>query len=159
MRAGVRAPAALPVEIAALLSAHQRAAWDALPAMERAHLARVGRTLLEAGHTAPDLLVAAVFHDVGKHTGRGGVRLLHRVARVLLDRFAPGQIARLRASSAAPALLYPLWLSVHHARLGAAHAGELGCSPRVCWLIAHHEDTPPVQDAGLAALQWADNRS
>lgn len=158
IRAGFIATNALPAEIAALLDDRQCAAWNALPASERAHLARVGRLLLDRGETSADLLIAAVFHDIGKHTERGSVRLAHRVARVLLDRFAPGIIGRIGALSNAPGPLVPLWLSVHHAGIGMETAAGLGLSPRACWLIAHHEDAPPVSDGDLATLQWADDR-
>lgn len=155
--AGFHPTPELPPEIATLLNDRQRAWWAELPVIERSHLARVGGILLEAGHTDPDLLTASVFHDIGKHSSRGGVRLPHRLLRVLLDLSAPWYIARLRASSGAIWPLHPLWLSVHHARLGAARAASLGCSARVCWLIAHHEDAPPVNDTDLAALQSADD--
>lgn len=159
LRAGLTPATALPAEIAGLLDDRQRNAWQALPAIERAHLARVGRLLLHRGETSSDLLVAAVFHDIGKHTEHGSVRLPHRIARVLLDRFAPGIIARIGVEPDAPTLIYPLWLSFNHPRIGQEQAALLGLSPRACWLIAHHEDKPPLTDADLATLQWADERS
>lgn len=158
LRAGFLPATALPKEIAALLDDRQRVAWNALPAIERAHLARVGRLLLARHEPSADILLAAVFHDIGKHTERGSVRLPYRVARVMLDRFAPDVIVRLRTMPGASGLLYPLWVSVHHARIGMEMATSLDLPPRVCWLIAHHEDEPPVSDVDLAALQWADDR-
>lgn len=159
LHAGFLPTAELPCKIATLLSERQRTAWEALPAIERNHLSRVGRLLLDRGESSPDLLIAAVFHDMGKHTATGSVRLLHRVMRVLLERLAPASIARLQVSPVAPKMIYPLWLSVHHARLGADAARELGCSPRTCWLIAQHEDAHLISDAELVSLRWADDRS
>lgn len=154
---GFRAPAELPPLIDALLTPAQRDAWRALPPVDRAHLARVGGILYAEGERDPDLLVAGIFHDIGKHDEQAPVLLPHRVLCVLLERAAPAVIVRLRRSSSAPGLLRPLWISVHHAALGAAKAREIGCSARTCWLIAHHEDAPPVADHDLSALQRTDD--
>jgi hypothetical protein len=43
--------------------------------------------------------------------------------------------------------------------LGAEKAAAANCSPRVCWLIAHHEDDPAPDDEGLRRLMAADNAS
>lgn len=157
--ASVRPPSSPPSEIDVLLTGDQREAWRSLPAVDRAHLSRVGQHLVAERITNPDLLVAAVFHDIGKHEGNVSVRLPHRVARVLMARWTPSLLDRLGRSADPSPPLRPLWLSVHHARLGASRARALGCSERACWLIAHHEDAPPVADRDLAALQRADNRA
>lgn len=157
--AGFGAMPALPPDIDRLMSEAQRRAWRAMPAIERAHLARVGRIIVEEGHRDDDLLLASVFHDIGKHDGRVSVRLPHRVVRVLAERWAPSLLDRLASLEQPPRVLRPLWLCVHHPRLGAEHARAIGCSERTCWLIAHHEDPPSVRDPELAALQHADNRA
>lgn len=159
IRAGFGAAPSLPHEIDALLTPVQRSAWQALPAVERAHLSRVAGRLVAEGYRDPDLLTAAAFHDIGKHDATASVRLPHRVARVLGERLAPPLLDRLRHRPEPPRLLRPLWLSVHHARLGADRARACGCSARTCWLIAHHEDAPPVHDPDLKMLQWADDQS
>ncbi|MBN9012775.1 MAG: hypothetical protein J0H25_06950, partial [Rhizobiales bacterium] len=83
------------------------------------------------------------------------IRAIDRVTRVLLRRRAPRLLARLSDVPNRP-LLHGLHLCVHHARLGAERARRLGCSERTIWLIAHHEDRDPGDDADLIALQKAD---
>lgn len=157
--AGFGAEPALPQEIDRLLTETQRTAWRELPTIERAHLARVGRIIVDEGHVDADLLIASIFHDIGKYDGRTPVRLPHRVARVLAERWTPSLLDGLRAMPRPPRVLRPLWLCVHHPRLGADRARAIGCSERSCWLIAHHEDPPPVGNPQLAALQRADDRA
>ncbi|MEJ7762899.1 MAG: hypothetical protein WKF80_08925 [Thermomicrobiales bacterium] len=144
----------------ALLTPSQRVAFAALSAFDRRHAIRVwGRVSREvpADH---DLAVAALLHDLAKAGSPGlpgRVHLPDRVTRVLLRRLAPGLLARL----ATPLPPVPRWrtglvLAVHHPSLGAAWAADIGCSPRVCWLIAHHHDRTPVKDPVLRALMAAD---
>jgi hypothetical protein len=144
-----------PPEVGDLLTPAQRAAFHALPAFDRAHLASVLSWLRAAGETDPDVLQAALLHDIGKHADGHRVMLIHRALNVLLERYAPGALARL-AHLPAPWWRAGLALAVHHPRLGAEMAAELGCSPRTCWLIAHHEDDPLPDDPHLLRLVEAD---
>ncbi|HEX5502425.1 MAG TPA: hypothetical protein VFW96_07355 [Thermomicrobiales bacterium] len=147
---------------AAVLTPAQHAAFARLPAADRRHAAAVLRLLLAAGARDPDLLVAALLHDLGKVAadGRGRARLPHRVAKVLLERYWPAAWAR---ASARPRRgpLRGCYLLHHHPALGAARAARLGASPRACALIAAHQDGPPppgLEDA-LRLLRWADDRA
>ena len=49
--------------------------------------------------------------------------------------------------------------AVHAVMLRAEKAMRAGCSPRVCWLIAHHEDDPLPADPQLQRLVAADDAS
>lgn len=119
---------------------------------DRRHLLQVRLRLEAAGCVDPDLLSTALLHDIGKVDDRGRVRLAHRVAHVLLRRFAPGLLGVL----ARPGRSHGLYLAVEHPRVGAALAREAGCSDRVCWLIAHHHDPAAAGDPGMAMLRMAD---
>jgi hypothetical protein len=83
------------------------------------------------------------------------VRLIDRVAKVLLKRASPGTLRKVAAA-------YPngrfsgLALTVIHPEIGAAAAREMGCSERTCWLIRNHEAESDLGDPDLARLQAAD---
>jgi len=150
----------LPVDrdaiLAATLSAPQTEAFRRLPIHDQAHLCRVYRALRDDGVIDPDLLAATLLHDIGKldPNGPGHVRLIDRVARVVLARLAPALLHRL-SRPPAPRWRRGLALAVHHPALGAEHAAALGSSDRTCWLIAHHHDASPT-DPDLRRLIAAD---
>jgi hypothetical protein len=132
------------------------AAWPlfaAMPTPDRRHALNVAAHLLAAGQADPDLLAAAMLHDVAK--GRR-MRLWHRVAGVLLAAIAPRLLARL-ASPDERSWRYPFHLYLHHSALSAEAALHAGCSPRTAGLI---RGDPDLSDASLlAALRRADEVS
>jgi putative nucleotidyltransferase with HDIG domain len=130
---------------------------ERLTPFDRAHHLRVYRLLVESGQTDPDLLLAGLLHDVGKADERGRVNPLHRAAHVLLRRLAPTRFERLAANGRW--FRHGLWLSVHHAELGAELARQAGASERCCALIRAHGDAGPQSDPLVAALIAADNAS
>lgn len=150
--------------------------FRSMPGYDRRHGLNVLRTLQERGYTDPDLLAAALLHDVGK-TGwgeKGGVlRLWHRVAVVLMRAFWPGLLERLGRPIPPGSPGYqsrgrwqqPFFVQQHHAGIGAELAHQAGCSPRTVALIGRHEDPPREAEAAwdqlstdplLVALQAAD---
>lgn len=146
------------VVASAYLSPPMMSLFEAMPRYDRQHALKVLRTLQEKGHAEPDLLVAALLHDVGKSAGRGGgLRLWHRVATVLLRAFWPSffeQLGKERPGN----WRYPFFVQQHHAALGAELARQAGCSVVAVELIRRHEDPPDqVDDDLLAALQGADS--
>jgi hypothetical protein len=137
------------------LTPSQRRAFLTLSVHDQAHSCRVFR-LLEREGAPDDVLVAGLLHDVGKNGPDGRVRLVHRVARVALRRVAPDLLARLARQPAGRGRV-GIARAVHHPRLGAEQARALGCDERVCWLIAHHEDAPTLDDPELRLLVAADH--
>lgn len=147
---------------AAALTPAQLTAFGQLPAADQRHAATVLRLVIADGARDPDLIVAALLHDLGKvdATGAGRVWLAHRVLQVLLARLWP---AAWQWCGARPRRgpLHGCYLLCHHPALGAAWAARLGCAPRACALIAAHQDGQGVAAIGepLRRLRRADARS
>ena len=122
-------------------------AWPlfvAMPVADRRHALDVAGRLMAAGVDDPDVLAAALLHDAAKGHR---MRLWHRVAGVLLEALAPGQLRRL-ASSDPRSWRYPFHLYLHHAGLSADAAARAGCSART---VAFIRGTASEADASLAA--------
>lgn len=109
-------------------------AWPlfaSMPVADRRHALDVADRLVARGHDAPDVLAAALLHDVAK--GRR-MRLWHRVAGVLLEAFAPSLLRRL-AVAQPDSWRHPFWLYLHHGPMSAELAASAGCSPTTTRLI------------------------
>jgi putative nucleotidyltransferase with HDIG domain len=144
-------------EIESTLSPDAARLFRAMPRHDRRHALSVLRTLQRLGHHDPDLLAAALLHDVGKTASRAGAsRLRHRVVVVLLRAVHPGLLERIGRDRAG-SWRQPFWVHQHHAALGAELAREAGCSPAIADLIRRHEDhLDQPGEPSLAALQAAD---
>ena len=112
----------------------------------------------------PDLLAAALLHDVAKTAQPGRrLRLHHRVLVVLMEAARPGWVQR-AACSNSDTWRYPFYLHLHHPALGARLAERAGCSPLTVELIRRHQeklDHAPRNETErlLALLQAADDAS
>ncbi len=95
-----------------------------------------------------ELVLAGELHDIAKPSD---TRLWHRIAGVLLARFAP----RVRARLADGDDLFARYLD--HARRGAVIAEERGESARVVRLIARHHEPPRDEDERM--LERADREA
>jgi hypothetical protein len=142
--------------VARLLSPAQEAIFRTLPRVDQAHSIRLVLSLMRDGEPSRDLLIAGLLHDMAKVQPSGRVHLHDRALRVIFAKFAPRLLGRLAALPAARWRL-GIALAVHHPELGARQARELGCSPRACWLIAHHADRHPPEDLELHRLIAADH--
>lgn len=121
---------------------------------EQAHSFAVLRRLQAVGSTDPDLLVAALLHDIGKTLSP--LSIPDRIFIVLVKRFLPRQAQRW-GQGKPNGLRRPFVTAACHPTWGAELARESGASHRTCDLIRRHQDPPPADDPLLLALQSADD--
>ena len=89
-----------------------------------------------------EVVTAGLLHDIAKPPG---TRLWHRIAGVVLARFAP----RVRRELARGGSTFARYLD--HAHRGAEEARRRGASDRVVFLIAGHHSPARSYDARLLA--------
>jgi hypothetical protein len=137
--------------------------FQALPRQDQRHGLAVLYSLQATGDVPRALAQAALLHDCAKH--RGGIRLWHRVAVVLVKAFDPERMARWREmeAPASNGWRYPFWAHIHHPEHSAQLAAEAGCDPMAITLIRGHGDQPssgtldPLTQHLLAKLRAADD--
>lgn len=139
--------------------------WDLfgqLPRAEQAHALRVHRTLIDQGRSDPDLLSAALLHDVGK--SRQTPSVFGKVGVVLVRAVAP-QTARRWGSGPATGWRRPFAIAYQHPAWGADMIREAGGSNRLAALVEQHHEPEDARDGTssvgdlLAALQAADGQN
>nr|MBI2904632.1 HDIG domain-containing protein [Chloroflexota bacterium] len=122
---------------------------------EQYHAYEVRQTLAAQGQVDPDLLTAALLHDVGKT--RMPLAAWERALIVLGNRFAPQAAdAWGRMGGSPPWWRRPFVVSRQHPAWGAEMVRVAGGAPRTVELILHHQNNHPL-DPMLQALQSADN--
>jgi hypothetical protein len=134
------------------LAPSQRELFREMSPIDQRHCLDVFNNLLRQGHSDPDLLRAALLHDVGKR----GIGLWHRVAGVLLEAFWPVLLEKLSVNRP-QSWLYGFYIYQHHAGLSAELAGRSGCSLSVVELIRGHHT--PSENGQAKALCDADRLS
>jgi len=144
-------------EAGRVLTPKQRALFLSMPPADQRHGLEVYRALQARGEMSPDLLAAALLHDVGKTAAP--LPLWARAAVVLLERFAPHLLERLGREGAGG---WRRSFAVYrcHAAIGAELVAQAGGSPLTAALIRRHHE-PPGQPGGeeerlLALLQEVD---
>jgi hypothetical protein len=127
---------------------------------DQRHSIAVMRTLRRRGHAEPELLAAALLHDVGKSAA--WLTPVHRTVIVLSKRFAPPVLAWLTSGEPRrEAWRKPFIIHLRHPDLGAQWAAEAGCSALTVSLIRRHQtplrhEPQNKEERLLAALQQAD---
>ncbi|MDY6875396.1 MAG: hypothetical protein SWK90_04220 [Chloroflexota bacterium] len=125
---------------------------------DQRHALVVYHALRQANHTNPQLLAAALLHDVGKAAAR--LPAWQRAALVLLEHLSPRLLARL-SQGEARGWRRPFVIHTRHPELGSRWAQDAGCSVLTVALIRRHQDRltdcQTEEDQLLAALQAADN--
>jgi len=145
------------------LNPAQMALFGRLQASEQAHAANVLGRLAAQGETQPDLLAAALLHDVGKL--RAPLHLWERVIIVLGQAFFPARVKQWGAAEQPQAGWRRAFIVARqHPAWGADLAREAGVSPLAEALIRRHQDLLPaaptsLEDRLLARLQAVDDES
>jgi hypothetical protein len=167
MRQGLRALTAFmrPVDygaVEAVLTPELLALFKRMRASEQQHSIRVMAHLQQAGYTDPDLLTAALLHDVGK--ARYPLNLFGRTAAVLVTRFAP-RLADRWSGGEPRGLRRPLVIARRHPEWSAEEMAAAGASERAADLARRHQSKclmgEPIgeEDRLLALLMAADRFS
>ncbi len=147
--------------VEATLTPEQLALFQQMRPSEQQHSLRVAAALEAQGSTHPDLLVAALLHDVGKI--RFPLRLWERVLIVLGKALFPRRAERW-GNGEPRGWKRPFVVAQQHSSWGAELALQAGVSPLAAKLIQRHQEAPlphptTLEDRLLASLQAADNRS
>jgi hypothetical protein len=141
-----------------------------MPGSDQAHSLRVMKALLTQGEQNPDLLVAALLHDVGKSIFP--LRLWERILIVLVGSVCPACVQHWGMASARRPQVELGWqrafvVAVEHPQWGADLAAEAGTSPLAVALIQRHqerlfslgESDANSEDGLLSKLHAVDNNS
>jgi len=143
-----------------VLTDSQMKLFTQMQASEQNHSLRVLRAIQKQGETNPDLLVAALLHDVGKI--RYPLRLWERVFIVLGKKFFPERSA-VWGQMKPQSWSRPFVVAAQHPLWGGELALEAGTTPQAVRLIRHHQNksaNPTVDQTEahlLSVLQNADN--
>lgn len=126
---------------------------------EQSHAFQVLNRLKDAGHDDPDLLTAALLHDIGKILSP--LSIWERVLIVLSQHFFPGAAKHWSAGKPI-GLRHPFVVAENHPAWGASLAAQTGASAQALSLISRHHEALAVLPAShtdqlLAALQHADD--
>jgi len=128
---------------------------------EQAHAYQICKRLERDGQTTPDLLMAALLHDVGKILIP--LSIFDRIVIVLgMQLFRKAALGWAEGTPRGWRL--PFVVAEHHAGWGADLASQAGATPLTVELIRRHHDSPmPNPDSYteqlLVALQAADDES
>jgi hypothetical protein len=156
-----------------MLSEPERALFTRFSFSDQWHSYRVFCTLRAVGRMEPELLKAALLHDVGKT--KSPLTIWERTLIVVLGRLMPcrtaewgkGGMDKYQLSIVNCQLEWwrrPFVVKQRHPEWGAAMVELAGSRPLVVSLVRRHQDALPEQPAStedqlLALLQWADDQN
>lgn len=146
-------------EVRLLLTPEQTALFLKMLPAEQTHALRVLHFLQQQGQHHPNLLCAALLHDVGKI--RYPLALWQRIWIVVAQRLFPSR-AHQWAQNPRNAWQKALQAAEKHPEWGAQLAAEVGCEPLTLQLITHHQQHQiqsfqSLEDWLLKSLQIADD--
>lgn len=148
-------------EIEAALSPEERRLFLRYEMTDQQHCYRVMRALREAGVDDPDLLTAALLHDIGKT--EVSLTSMDRIVGTIAERGWHGSLERW-GNDPPQGWHRPFAVRVQHAEWGALLAEGAGSRPAVVCLIRHHQDKifdelTATDAERLGLLQWADEQN
>lgn len=147
-------------EVADQLSAAELALFKGYTFADQWHSYRVLRCLRDAGYNDPDLLTAALLHDIGK--ARSPLSIKDRTVIVLAGALFPRRVERW-GQGAPDGWRRPFVARSRHPEWGAQMAEAAGSRPVAVELIRRHQAKLAPNhneiDRLLAILQWADDQN
>ncbi len=147
-------------EVGELLTEREQALFDGYTHADQAHAIRVLHCLRDAGYNQPDLLAAALLHDIGKI--QCPLSVWDRTVIVVGSALWPRKAAEWGRGSL-DSRRRPFVARAQHPQWGAQLATDAGSRPAVIDLIRRHQEKhDPIGNANdrlLAQLQWADDQS
>ena len=123
--------------VASILTKPQLHLYNQLQNSEKMHALRVLKAVKEGGESHPDLLTAALLHDVGKSIYP--LRLWERIIIVLGKRIFP-HLSNKWGQSHPRGMARPFVIAQNHPRWGADLAEDAGSSSLAVALILNHEN-------------------
>ncbi len=143
------------------LAANLHPLFETMTRAEQAHGLRVLRRLLDQGQRDPDLLAAALLHDVGKT--RAPLTVWERIVVVLARKLTPRLVRRMGQSEPL-GLRKAFVVAERHPQWGADMLERAGGSLRLVRLVRYHQEAPPAsmstcERSLLRLLQIADAQS
>jgi hypothetical protein len=146
-------------EIAVTLSPAERELFYRFQESDQWHAYRVFATLKETGQLQPDLLAAALLHDVGKT--KVNLSVWDRILIVITELLQPDKVKSWGQGNL-QSWKRPFVVRLRHAHWGAEMARSADSSARTIGLIRHHQDpvaqdSESIEDEMLRLLQRADD--
>lgn len=148
-------------EIGTVLSGPECELFSRFSWSDQQHSYRTFRILQSAGYTQPDLLAAALLHDIGKT--RVHLSVWDRSLIVLGERIWPAKMA-IWGQGNVQGWQRPFVVKQQHPAWGAELARSVGSRPLTVELIRRHQEALPETavteaDRLLTLLQWADDQN
>lgn len=148
--------------IEALLNSPQLELFKRMQKGEQTHSLRVLKELLQRGENQPDLLIAALLHDVGK--SRFQLSLWERVVVVLGKALAPSLTRRWgcelpvdlifsQNELQVPGWRRPFVIAYQHPVWGAELVAKTGASPLTVALIKNHQESVDVSTQASSSVE------
>jgi hypothetical protein len=144
------------VLIATFLDPAEQYLFERMPLFDRRHCLDVYHTLVQADHTSPQLLKAALLHDCGKVDDNGRhIPLVYYGVFVIMKALAPQLYWR--AVEHGQGLLRPFRIHAHHDERSAWLVEQVGGDPELVVILRDYGGKSALLETRL--LAWADKQN